>query len=298
MKMHTSILGMLPLLATAGALANPIYSTDFESSASLGPGWSNTLRTSLGGPYTTVLGRFGNRSVDFNLRATAENTAGLDQGGGETGYERFNITINRYEWDQNPVPVYDGGGPGPGGGGNPNTPDLSNIFDLGEAINDDGGQHNGQIAFTPGTYSLTFDLMLFDSWDGNYEGYGPDSFAVDINGQRLFDELLETQWLPNNFRLPDELPELNVYSQSWRDVIYRDITLSFEVQETTDLFSFSFIGTLDQGINDESWGIDNVRVDQVSSRFSGSAPMVPAPSTLALLGAGLGLTTRRRRSAP
>ncbi len=296
-NLRTGLVGLTPLLLCASAWASPIYSNDFEhhQPATNGGSWSHTVRSNLGGPYTTVLGRFPSRRVSFDLRATPENTAGLNSGGGGGG-EQFNLTVDRRRWDRKAMPLPDGGGGGhddPGVGGfDPDLPRLN----LGEALSSGGGatSSSGEVIFGAGTYALTFDLMLFDSWDGGHEGYGPDSFAVEINGQRLFDELLESQWLPNNFRMPDEIPDLNVYGQNWQDQIYRDIRLEFELTQASDLMRFAFIGTLNQAIGDESWGIDNVRVDQIAVARSASSP-VPAPGTLAMLVAGLGLGAWRRR---
>ncbi|MFG0246121.1 MAG: PEP-CTERM sorting domain-containing protein [Phycisphaerales bacterium JB052] len=287
------------LTSPAIAVAGPIYGIGFENPGGDSAGvWSTDVRAGLGGPYTNVLGRFGNESVSLTLNATKANTAGLgtDQGNGQT----YNITRREYSADRERVPMLDSSGGGNGGATNPPFPSTYSgpKLDLGNAVKNNGGvidPPSTEPLFTAGIYSLTFDLMIFDSWDGNYEGFGPDHFSVDINGQTLFDELIEIHWLPNNFRMPDELPELNVYKQNWQDQIYRDITLLFEITEATDHFDFLFTGTLDQSINDESWGIDNIRVASQGQLRGASAPLVPAPGSLALMGAGMGLLTRRRR---
>lgn len=311
----------LPLLAlcagttltTSIALAGPIYERDFETSRGDEAGvWSDLTRSNLGGPYTRFLGRYSNRSVSLRLNATAANTAGLgggvgdpgDQGdgGGGGGPRPFNLTSKPVNRDRIPIPLPDssggGGGGNPGGGGpyDHNGPSLN----LGGALNNGGGSSGGEPpsdgpVFTQGTYALTFDLMLFDSWDADNVGFGPDSFSVNINGETAFHELLEVHALENNFRMPDELPTLNAYSPTWQDQIYRDITIYFEVASAMDHFDFEFIGTLDQSIADESWGIDNIRINAIDPVSPLSVPSVPAPGALSLLGLGLGLMGRRSR---
>ncbi|MEX0876372.1 MAG: hypothetical protein WD114_02840 [Phycisphaerales bacterium] len=293
MRTQLYIYSLIPAIAAAGSMAAPIYSTDFEQWSNPDGLWSSAIRSDLGGPYTTVLGRFASQTIDFNLIATEQNTSGLGNGGGP-GTDAFNLKVKKVGTDG---PSWQHGLDGSGGGGQPGTGgspsgDIPRV-NLSDALQGGGSR---EVAFGPGTYALTFDLMIFDSWDADYEGYGPDSFAVDINGERMFDELFEVHWLPNNFRMADELPELNAFNSGWQDQIYRDISLSFEVTESMDAFSFSFIGTTSQAIHDESWGLDNVRVDYMGSR-SASVPEVPAPGSLALLAAGLGLSSRRSRRA-
>lgn len=298
-------------LSSTLAIAGPIYQYDFETSHGDEAGvWSNTTRGNLGGPYTRFLGRFNNQSVSMRLNANATNTAGLGNGNGDSGGDNgdqgdggprpFNLASRPVNSDRRLLPYPDEAG----GGSNP--PIGSGVFDndgpsldLGGAVN--GGGSNGgeppsdEPLFTQGTYALTFDLMLFDSWDAGYEGYGPDSFRVDINGETVFDELLEIHWLPNNFRMPDELPTQNAYNQAWQDQIYRDITIHFEIADATDHFDFEFIGSLNQSMNDESWGIDNIRIDAIDPVAPLSVPSVPTPASITLLGAGLGLMGSKRR---
>jgi hypothetical protein len=300
-------LGVGLTLSTSIALAGPIYEYDFQANYPDEAGvWSDLTRTTLGGPYTRFLGRYGNQTVSLRLNATEKNTAGLG-GNGDSGDQGdggdnnpFNLTQRPVASDRRLVPY-----PDQGGGGN-NPPANNGTFDhdgpsidLGGAVNGGGSNGdeptNGDPRFTTGTYALTFDLMLFDSWDGNNAGFGPDGFRVDINGETVFDELFEIHDLSNNFRMPDELPELNAYRERWQDQIYRDITLLFDIGEATDHFDFDFIGTLDQVIHDESWAIDNVRIDAIDPVAPLASPSVPAPSALTLLGTGLGLMTRRRR---
>jgi hypothetical protein len=284
----------LPSLAVAG----PIYSNDFElPSTDPAADWSSTLRRDLGGPYSTFLGRFSTTTIDFKLRATEANTAGLvDQGtGGDNANRPYNITRGNVQYNRIRVPELDSGG---GGGNNPGyNPSTYNgpKIDLGQAAK--GGNTeppSGDPLFTRGQYALIFDLMIFDSWDANYTNFGPDTFSVSINGEKRFEEFFDAHNLSNNFSTP-ELPTQNAYSPTWQDQIYRDVTLYFDVTEATNRFDIQFVGYLSQSIQDESWGLDNVRIEAMGQLRGASAPLVPAPASLALMGAGMGLMTRRKR---
>lgn len=300
--MNPRLIALAPILACPTlALAGPFYSADFEhANYDNAAVWSSSTRTVLGGPYTDILGRFSNTFVNFTLHATESNTAGLvDTGTGSGNDSRpFNISTRELKAGRIPIPAPDSGGSY--GNGKPYTgpmnPPSGFLFDLGGAFFDgvsDPEPPSTDPMFVAGQYALTFDLMLFDSWDGNYE-HGPDAFSVSVNGQKLFDELFQTHDPENNFRLPDEIPTQNAFNERWKDLIYRDITINFELTEALDQLDIQFVGTLNQAINDESWGLDNVRLEQVV-QLRGASLEVPAPGTLALLGSGMGLMTRRRR---
>lgn len=289
------------------AIAGPIYSNDFEQAGSDPSAvWSSTLRRDLGGPYSTFLGRFGNTSIDFTLHATASNTHGLpsSSGGGSGGDNPdrpFNLVSKEIRFDRQPIPELDSGGGG--GGGKPpsgNIPPANppHKFDLGGAFNNGGNQPpSTDPLFTVGTYALVFDLMIFDSWDSNYSNNGPDSFSVVINGTKHFDEFFDAHNLNNNFKSP-ELPVQNAYNPNWQDQIYRDVTILFDVTQATDRFDIAFVGSLTQSLQDESWGLDNVRIESVGQLRGASVPMIPAPGALSLFAAGLGLAARRKRECP
>jgi hypothetical protein len=289
--------GMTALIAalcvSAPAIGDVIYQQDFESWNNASGLWSTNTRTDLGAPYSKVLGRFGAQTVTLDLLATPENTAGLSGSGGDSN--PFNLTVRPVSNNQHRIPFPDSGG----GGGGPigpigSTPPNGPIFNLGQAIQD---ANTSEPVFGPGKYAVNFDLMLFDSWDGNWAPNGADSFAVSVNGQTLFDEFLYSEaYGPDlNFRNPDETPATNAYNTRWVDSIYRNIELSFELTSATDLLSIDFIGRTTQSVLDESWGIDNIGVRQLPAGRSESTPSVPVPGTLVLLGSGLGLAARRKR---
>jgi len=291
--------GVLLLICTLNsgtvAFGDVIYQQDFENFNNADGLWSTSTLASLGGPYTSVLGRFDAGTATLNLHATETNTGGLGGNGGGGGNSNpFNITVDHVNHNRSRIPLPDQGGGG-GSGGPINPPDL-NIpnLNLGDAVSG-SNTNSGPPEFGPGTYAVHFDLMLFDSWDGDYAPYGPDSFAVMLNGQTLFDEVLYAYSPELNFRLPDETPDQNVYNTRWIDNIYRDIEVLVDLSTATDLLSIDFIGRTTQGINDESWGIDNILVEKLSSANPANAPVVPAPGAFVLLGAGFGLMGRRKR---
>lgn len=290
----------LALLAGSLMLATPamgdiIYQESFENFNNAGGLWSSTTKSSLGGPYTTILGQYSAATVRLNLLATEQNAGGVDT---DPGANPYNIKVKQFNANKNAIPYPDSSGGGGNGGGPIGQTDL-NIpkFNLGNAIKEAtiNPGDSGPPQFATGRYAIHFDLMLFDSWDGAYERFGVDSFALKVNGQTLFDEILYSYSPELNFRMPDEYPSQNVFNTNWVDLIYRDIVLEFEVTEPRDHFAIDFIGRPSQSILDESWGIDNVMIERLSSSRSLSVPEVPAPGTLVILGGSFGLLGRRRR---
>ncbi|MBX3377308.1 MAG: hypothetical protein KF678_09945 [Phycisphaeraceae bacterium] len=133
-------------------------------------------------------------------------------------------------------------------------------------------------------YRLTFDFYAIDSWDGDDPTYGPDYFCVSVNSNTVFAQTFANQHQYQSF-MPPTVGGIDLGYGAAFDSIYRDITVTFNPGTASNI-SVSWYGIGLQGIADESWGIDNVRL---------SYAVVPSPaagSALAL--AGLAMLRRRR----
>ena len=145
--------------------------------------------------------------------------------------------------------------------------------------------------------TLTFDLYIIDSWDGNAPMYGQDVFGISGDYNDSWTILLTglvhwngTAYVDYGDTFPWEPDESgkDLGFTNWGDDIYRNISITFPHQ--ADILSLSFYGTGLQGISDESWGLDNVRV---------SSMPVPEPATMLLLSTGIvgliGTRIKRKR---
>lgn len=131
--------------------------------------------------------------------------------------------------------------------------------------------------------TLTFDLYIIDSWDGDYPGHGPDHFIVRLNGSEIFNEAFSNQNSSQTFRAPDMR-----FDMGWNgapDAVYRDVAVTVDVLPGQNL-NYVFTSTPLTGYWDESWGLDNVRVSYTT---------VPTPGVAGVAVAALGLGGRRRR---
>lgn len=160
-----------------------------------------------------------------------------------------------------------------------------------------------------GQVTLSFDTYFIRSWDGNGSDYGPDRFRVALgNGSTLLDDTFSNgnpggqSYVGNGVKPPAYAGSNNSsmtgssqqYSLGY--FFWDGVRNTYEAEDSVYHFSFSFLNILDTpleivfaGVNlqdnyvtdrygqtyyDESWGLDNVRVEV--------AP-VPEPSTLILL---------------
>ncbi len=170
--------------------------------------------------------------------------------------------------------------------------------------------HNLHPAHT--TVSLSFDLYIIRSWDGNFDtdARGPDYWAIDEGAVPVNPEDWETittfsNWDPSNPADPRQsfpgafgggdflartgASENNTlgyqYSGFDMDAVYH-IDLTDWAHTGADL-TFSFGADHLQELGDESWGIDNVQV----------WVDVPEPTTASLLVLGIVPFLRRRRKS-
>lgn len=167
----------------------------------------------------------------------------------------------------------------------PPPPPASNSGGGGDGGSGGGGGGGGGSALYP-LITLKFDFYAIDSWDGEDTRHGKDWFEVKINGETKLRETFSNHpGIDQSFPLAPTLGGYNIgFDPRWNDAIYRDITIDFTVPAGSPIvIKWSDLGL--QGMNDESWGIDNVRV---------SYQMVPAPGPAALLAGGLVLMGRRR----
>lgn len=163
---------------------------------------------------------------------------------------------------------------------------------------------------------LDFDLYLIRSWDGSSGGaalydYGNDVFRVTASGGLALLEATFSNGNPAGQTFgpaaanPAFTGAAEAYSLGYvfddgilgisqvMDSVYR---FSFNFAHSSSLLAFDFSGIGLQGLEDESWGLDNVRV----SLLGAQPPVaVPTPAVLPLLGAGLiGMLWARRSRAP
>ncbi len=258
---HVVLAGLVSAVASvASADIVTFYSNDFESALKVGPEWVSSPVWNTTTNFSGFIGRFTQETHVLQIAALHPHkpNGGGDQGGGNG-------------CDQG------GGGPGDGGdqGGGP-----------GGSGGSGGPLGGGRTATT--RFTLEFDLYLIDSWDGGFAGaYGPDYFGVRVNGDLLLWEAFHSVKVEQNFMQPTLGPVHLGFNSAYKDSIFRNIALEFELSRDVDVIRIEFIGApSSNNFNDESWAIDNVHV---------GAHVVPAPGVLAIGAGVLGLGLRRRR---
>jgi len=157
--------------------------------------------------------------------------------------------------------------------------------------------------------TVSFDLFILQSWDGNDTEFGPDIWELSVDGgptllhttfvNAFASELLFRQAYPDAFPGGDH-PGLTGTTESGTlgyemvagydgvsDSVY---ALSFTFPHSASTLVLHFSGAVTEFVGDEGWGLDNVRIDVTP---------IAEPSTFFLLGTGLagllglGLTRRR-----
>ena len=113
--------------------------------------------------------------------------------------------------------------------------------------------------------TVTFDLYIIQSWDGNPAGVGPDEWDLTVSGGPT---LLHTTFSKGQRQaFPDTFPggdnpaftgaaELNSLGYTFfGDAVY---SLSFTFPHTASSLALDFSASGLQSLSDESWGLDNV----------------------------------------
>ena len=153
--------------------------------------------------------------------------------------------------------------------------------------------------------TVTFDLFIIKSWDGNSTTNGPDFWGIDadVYPEKEWDYATTfSNWPPNHQSYPQEYIDGNnhgdyegQYGASEKNTLGYDF--NGDILDSVYHFVVDFshsTGTLEvtfgalglQPIGDESWGLDGVMVD-----------VIPEPATLALLGFGGVILLRHRRGS-
>ena len=127
--------------------------------------------------------------------------------------------------------------------------------------------------------SVTFDLYVLKSWDGNNPNYGPDRWRLSAEGSGT---QLDTTFSNNrktgaydlslqNYPVADSAPQTNAAAvNSLGYTFFGDSTyhLTFTFAHRGDTLVLYFSSSLfeGKGTADESWGLDNVRVSTDAAR--------------------------------
>ena len=265
------------------ASADVIYQNDFSGGA--GAEWSDRTVGTAGAPFGTFLGNFERGTVRLTLGRLADDGSGGDGPGGDGVGSGVNTGVAHSDTSAR-------GGGGGGGLGLGNFPGATRPFfgQSGGGGGDGGGGTDPGVE--PGSYTLVFDLYLFDSWDGRDPIHGVDRFKVRANGSTIFNEALETFEPWENWWSAWVQAGSGAFDPAYKDIIVPQIRLNFTVTDPGELLTIDFVSEQNQPLHDESWGVDNVRVILNSGRAG--APVPAAPTAALLLGGLLGASRRRR----
>ncbi len=135
------------------------------------------------------------------------------------------------------------------------------------------------------TVTVSFDLILWDSWDGDNTRWGRDFQGLNADNARIYEYTFSSPGFNVSSTNPDSTPDLTGYfggNRRWQDALYKNFNDGFRFNHFSSTLTLDFYGRHLQRLGDESWGIDNVRV-----YTDNNASPVPEPTTLLLFGAGL-----------
>jgi hypothetical protein len=124
--------------------------------------------------------------------------------------------------------------------------------------------------------TVTFDLYVLKSWDGNNPNYGPDRWSLSVQGgPTLLDTTFSNNPKTGAYDLSlQNYPVANSAHQTGAAVVnslgykfYGDSIyhLSLTFAHTGETLAVNFSSSLfeGKGTGDESWGLDNVRVSTI-----------------------------------
>jgi hypothetical protein len=136
--------------------------------------------------------------------------------------------------------------------------------------------------------TVAFDLYILKSWDGNNRTYGPDRWRLRVqDGPTLLDTTFSNNPKTGADLSQQNYPATNSPQQSgavavntlgytfYGDSIYH---LSFNFPHTADTLALNFWSSLfeGKGTQDESWGLDNVRVSSNSDAPIATSAAAPS----------------------
>ena len=144
------------------------------------------------------------------------------------------------------------------------------------------------------TIGIDFLLAVIDSWDGLSGDYSPDIFEVKVDGNTVFSAGYDI------FDAADQSPVLGTqlaYNvalgfSGWNDAAYdmASVAALQGIAHSASTMSVQFLFANSQGIDDESFALENLRISVDSAS-------VPEPSIIALFGLALsGFAFARRRA--
>jgi len=104
--------------------------------------------------------------------------------------------------------------------------------------------------------AVVWDLLAIDSWDGGTSDY----FGIDVEGSTGadFEHTFHYNGSSHSYPGSPDVNEQFMFWSSFPESIYRNVAHTFE--HSGDSLEVTFYGRGLQALDDESWGIDNVRV--------------------------------------
>ncbi|MHC1766694.1 MAG: hypothetical protein AB9869_20710 [Verrucomicrobiia bacterium] len=161
--------------------------------------------------------------------------------------------------------------------------------------------------------TIGFDLFVIQSWDSDGNGGGPDVWDLRVtSGPALLHTTFSNTGGPEGFRnnhqafpgnFPDEVHPARsgaLENNSLGYGIYGDAVyhLTFTFPHTADAVTLNFSGQGLQSLGDESWGLDNVRVDLLPAGDTSPVLILQPHELSAVLGNSAALSAPACGAAP